>query len=459
MKAGEYSCLDLTGAYLNEIEKKNPKLNAYLEVFTESALKEAKIADKKFKEGTATLLTGIPIAVKDNILIKGKIASAGSKILENYKATYDATVVKKLKKEKAVFLGRTNLDEFAMGASTENSAFGVTKNPHDIERVSGGSSGGSAAAVAANLCLAALGSDTAGSIRQPSSFCGVVGLKPTYGAVSRYGLIALGSSLDCIGPIVKNVRDAEIIQEAIKGWDKSDSTSLREVKSQKLKIEKSKFTVGVPNIRLTDGQIKSETLKNLEEAIEKLKSLGYKVKSIELPNLRYAVPAYYIILPAEASANLARYDGVKYGLREKGENLMETYFKTRGRGFGPEVRRRIFIGTYVLSAGYLDAYYNKANAVRDLIKKDFEKAFEEVDLILTPTTAGPAFKIGEKSADPVQMYLEDIFTVPANHTGLPAISIPYGQAEEMPLGIQFIASHQNESLLFKVSKDFLGEKD
>jgi aspartyl-tRNA(Asn)/glutamyl-tRNA(Gln) amidotransferase subunit A len=460
MKNGEFSPTDLTNAYLENIKKLNKDLNIYLEVFEEDALKQAEIAEKMFKEGKAVLMTGIPVALKDNILYEGHIASAASKILQNYRATYDSTVVKKLKEAGAVILGRTNMDEFAMGVSTENSAFGVTKNPHDLERVPGGSSGGSTAAIATNTALVALGSDTGGSCRQPASFCGVVGLKPTYGNVSRSGLIAMSSGLDVIGPIAKNVSDAEIIFETIKGKDPLDSTSIPEGLYPRKEINKP--VIGVPRdfIKLVSDQ---RILSNFEESVSKLKNAGYEIKDIELPSVKYSVPAYYIVVPAEVSANLSRFDGVKYGLHvDGGENLIDDYFKTRGEGLGTEVKRRILLGTYVLSAGYHDAYYNKAIAVKDLITKEYQKAFEGVDVILTPTTTGPAFKIGEKVSDPVKMYLEDIFTGPANIAGLPAMSVPSGFVEEggknLPLGIQFIAPHQREDVIFSVAKEFLGEK-
>lgn len=450
----EYTARELVGEYLKVAKEKNKELNVYLEIFAD-ALSQAELADNKFKAGTASLMTGIPVAIKDNILFKGHIASAGSKILENYKATYDACVVEKLKEAGAVIIGRTNMDEFAMGVSTENSAFGVTKNPHDTSRVPGGSSGGSTASVAMNGALVALGSDTAGSCRQPASFCGVVGLKPTYGRVSRHGLMSMGSSLDVIGPIGKTVADVEILFNVIKGQDKMDSTSVPD-NPHKTKIT-DKLTIGVPR-NFINGGVDVSVLSNFEESVKKLQSLGYVVKDIELPYVKYAVPAYYIVTPAEVSANLARYDGIRYGLSVDGENLKEVYTKTRGVGFGPEVRRRILVGTYVLSHGYYDAYYNKATAVRDLIADDYTKAFKDVDLILTPTTTGPAFKIGAKVSDPVKMYLEDIFTGPANMAGLPAISIPSGFAEienkKLPLGIQFMAPHYREDLLFVVGKKF-----
>lgn len=458
LDAGDFTAVKLAEAYLEAIEEKDKDIHAYLEVF-DDVLNQAREADEKLRTndlGLRTPLLGIPTAVKDNILIKEKVASAASKILENYRATYDATAIKKLKEAGAVFLGRTNMDEFAMGASTEGSAFGPTWNPHDISRVPGGSSGGSAAAVAGGMSLGALGSDTAGSIRLPAALCGVVGLKPTYGAVSRYGLIALGSSLDCIGPIAKTVEDAEIIFNAIRGYDPLDSTSV--VESSTSNLQPSTLKVGVPTHFFDEWKLDSRVRKNFEEGIRRLQGIGHEIVEIRLPNVRYAVPAYYILLPAEASANLARFDGVKYGLHVDGDGLLDDYFKTRGRGFGPEPRRRIILGTYVLSAGYYDAYYNHANAVRRVILEDYTRAFEHIDVIATPTSAGPAFKLGEKAHDPVQMYLEDVFTVPANHTGFPALSVPSGVVEEkgahLPLGMQFMAPHMREDLLFAIGIQF-----
>jgi aspartyl-tRNA(Asn)/glutamyl-tRNA(Gln) amidotransferase subunit A len=451
---GDFSSKELTEAYLQNIEKRNKELHVYLEVF-DNYLEMAKEADQRFNKKEADLLTGIPLALKDNILIEGKPVSAGSKILDGYKATYDAGVVRKLKKVGAVFLGRTNMDEFAMGSSTENSAYGATKNPHDLERVPGGSSGGSAAAVAANLALGALGSDTGGSIRQPASFCGIVGFKPTYGRISRSGLIALASSLDQIGPLTKTVEDAEIFYNAIKGKDPQDSTSL-DVSEEKVK-NKSKMKIGVPYHFMSEG-IDQSVLANFKATVKKLEKLGHEVKEITLPNVKYSLAVYYIIMPAEASSNLARFDGVKYGFHKDGGNLLEDYYLSRGEGFGREPRRRIMLGTYVLSSGYYDAYYGKAKEVKNLISEDFNQAFLEVDLILTPTTASPAFKIGEKTANPVAMYLSDNFTVPANLTGLPSISIPSGFAKvdgkNLPLGIQFTAPFLKDDSLFEIGKQF-----
>src|SRR3989344_5858782 len=457
LKNGEFTCRELAEEYLKVIKEKNSEINAYLEVFND-VLSQADVAQKKFADGNVTKMTGIPIAIKDNILFQGHIASAGSKILGNYIATYNSTVVKKLKDAGAVIIGRTNMDEFAMGVSTENSAYGVTKNPHDTKRVPGGSSGGSTAAVAINGTLVALGSDTDGSCRQPAAFCGVVGLKPTYGSISRNGLIAMGSSLDIIGPITKSVSDAEIVFNTVKGQDPMDSTSVSDDFYERKKG--SKLKIGIPKEFLNMG-VDERILSNFEESVLKLKSLGYEIKDVKLPYVKYSVPVYYIISPAEVSSNLARFDGVKYGLHVGGDDLLGDYLKTRRQGFGKEVKRRIIIGTYVLSSGYYDAYYSKAMAVRDLISEDYKKAFEEVDLILTPTTTGPAFKIGEKVNDPIKMYLEDIFTGPANIVGLPAISIPSGFIEEegskLPIGIQFVAPLNCEDILFEVGKKFRDE--
>lgn len=450
MKNGEYTPWDLAQIYLKNIETKNKDINAYLEVFNDIK-EQCDLAAARFKDGTATLLTGIPCAVKDNILIKGNKVSAASKILENYVATYDATAIEKLKKEGVVFLGRVNMDEFAMGGSTENSAYGVTKNPIDTEHVSGGSSGGSAAAIAMDGALIALGTDTGGSVRQPASFCGIVGLKPTYGSISRYGIIAMGSSLDQVGPMAKTVTDVEIIFNTMNGQDPKDSTTI----VQKEIAIPEKIVIGIPDFP-KEG-IHPDVLINFNKSVEKFKELGYEIKEIKLPNIKYSLAVYYIVMPAEVSSNMSRFDGVKYGLHVDGKDGIDDYFVTRAQGLGKEVRRRILLGTYVLSSGYYDAYYNKANIVRELIREDFNKAFEHVDVILTPTVPSPAFKIGEKTADPLQMYLEDIFTVTANLTGNPAISVPSGFSGKMPIGVQMTARHGEESLLFLVGKKFLKE--
>jgi aspartyl-tRNA(Asn)/glutamyl-tRNA(Gln) amidotransferase subunit A len=453
LDAKEFSAVDLAQAYLNEIEKKNGELNAYLEVF-DDVLEQAKSADERIAKGESAPLLGIPLAIKDVILIKGRKVSAASKILENYVASYDATAIVKLKKMGAVFLGRTNTDEFAMGGSTENSAFGPTKNPHDVSRVSGGSSGGSVVAVASNMALGALGSDTGGSVREPASFCGIIGMKPTYGRVSRYGLIAMGSSLDCIGAIAKNTEDAEIIFDAISGNDVLDSTSIAGTTYPKFSPKK---VIGVPWDLVNGEGIDTKVKANFLESIEKFKKLGFAVKDISIKNLDIALAIYYIIMPAEASTNLSRFDGVRYGLHKDGKNLLEDYMLTKGSGFGPEVRRRILIGTYVLSAGYYDAYYGKAQIARNVLRKEFARVFQDVDLVVTPTTPFVAWKIGEKS-DPISVYLADIFTVTANIVGVPAISIPSGFSEiggkNLPLGIQFMAPHGAEEILFEVGKKF-----
>jgi len=455
---GDFTSVELTKACLDEVSKKNKDVNAYLETFND-ALDAAREADKTLKSGQGKLLTGIPCAIKDNILIKGKIASSASKILENYHATYNATIITKLGREGAVFLGRTNMDEFAMGGSTENSAFGVTKNPHDLNRVAGGSSGGSAAALAMNGVLFALGSDTGGSIRQPAAFCGVVGLKPTYGMVSRYGVMAMGSSLDQIGPFGKTVSDCEMIFNVIRGKDGKDGTTIEEKTYTPIRVGKKKPVIGIPRKLLSEG-VDPDVLKAFEAALASFKAKGYEIKDIDLPNASYALMVYYIVMPAEVSANMARFDGVKYGLHVDGKDGIDDYFKSSRAGLGREVIRRILLGTYVLSSGYYDAYYNRANAVRRMITEDYLAAFRSVDLVATPTTPGPAFKPGEKS-DPVSMYLEDIFTVTANLTGLPAISVPMGFAEregkKLPLGLQLTARHGDEKALFEAGKDFLGE--
>src|SRR3989344_925502 len=445
----EISAKELTAYFLKNIEKKNKNINAYLEVFAD-ALNEAEKLDK---EGIGNRpLLGIPMAIKDNILIKGKICSAGSQMLQNYKASYDATAIKKLKSAGAVFLGRTNMDEFAMGASTENSAYGATKNPKDLTRVAGGSSGGSAAAGAVDGGLGALGSGTGGSTRPPGSFCGVVGLNPTYGSISRSGLIAMASSFDQIGPMAKTAEDAEIIFNAIKGSDPMDSTSSSTPDFDERKSD-GKLRIGL--LKYDKNGVDEEINESIEKSAKIFKELGYEISEIEMPNIKYSVPCYYILAPAEVSSNLARFDGVKYGLFEEGKNLTEDYMKTREAGFGLETRRRIILGTYVLSAGYYDAYYAKAQKVRELIKKDFESVFKSVDAIISPVSPSVAFKIGEKANDPLKMYLEDIFTAPAKMAGLPAMSIPMGlNPEGLPIGLQIIAPRFGENLLFEIGKKY-----
>jgi aspartyl-tRNA(Asn)/glutamyl-tRNA(Gln) amidotransferase subunit A len=452
MMRGEFTARDLASAYLDAIKEKNPAINAYLEVY-DDVLAQADAADKRFADETATMLTGIPLALKDNILLEGKQVTCASKILQGYHATYDAAVTEKLRAEGVVFLGRTNMDEFAMGSSTENSAFGVTKNPHDLTRVAGGSSGGSVAAVAMGGALFALGTDTGGSVRQPASFCGVVGFKPTYGGISRRGAIAMGSSLDQIGPIAKSVADAEIIFNALAFHDPMDSTSVPDVLRTVPKTQTKK--IGVPKDVLAGAGLNPDVFANFQVSLEKLKSSGYEIVSVDLPLMKYSLAVYYILMPAEVSTNLGRFDGIRYGLSVGGKTPDEAFAKTRGQGFGKETRRRVMLGSYVLSHGYYDAYYNKAVAVRSMIEAEFREIFTTVDAIATPTSPFPAFKIGEKSSDPLEMYLSDIFTVPANIAGIPAISIPAGQtAEGLPLDIQFMSGHFREDVLFSLGTLF-----
>jgi len=445
----EFTSLELTQAYLNRIKEKDPEIKAYITITEDLALEQAKRADEMLKKGEGNMLTGIPCAIKDNILIKGIKCTAGSKFLENYVAEYDATVITKLKESGAVFLGKTNLDEFAMGSSCENSAFFKTRNPHDLERVPGGSSGGSAAAVAGDLCVYALGSDTGGSIRQPASFCGINGIKPTYGTVSRYGLIAFASSLDQIGPMCKTSEDCKIVFDIIKGKDKMDSTSTDFVNNSKL----DKLRIGIPKEYFGEG-LDREVEASVNEVISYLKANGAEVVDISLPNTDYALACYYIIAPAEASANLARFDGLRYGNNFEGEieTTKDIYLNNRTAGFGKEVKKRIMLGTYTLSSGYYDAYYKRALKVRTLIKQDFEKAFEKVDVILGPTSPCLPFKIGEKSDDPISMYLADIYTVSINLAGVPGISIPCGKSSNgLPIGLQLIGAPFEEEKLFTVS--------
>lgn len=450
LRAREFSVRDLWDACSKAIEEKNPELNAYLEVFpADGAAIDA--AQKRIDtEGEkAPFLCGIPLAIKDNILIEGKIASAASKMLENYCATYDATVISKLKAQGALFLGRTNMDEFAMGSSTEHSAFGRTLNPIDTSRVPGGSSGGSAAAVAAHLAIAALGSDTGGSIRQPAALTGLVGLKPTYGAVSRSGLIAMGSSLDQIGPLTKSVADAQILYEAIRGKDVLDATTIPDGLYEERKVLQ-KFRIGVPRHLLREG-IDVDVRATFEGVLKKLTEAGHTLVDIELPTSSHALAAYYVIMPAEVSTNLARLDGIRYGHSARGATMLDDYNNSRTEGFGEETRRRIILGTFVLSSGYIDAYYRKADAARAVLRREYDAAFTSCDVIAFPTTLSPAFKFGEKS-DPLSMYLEDIFTVTANLTGMPALSVPMGMVardgKELPIGIHFTAPHQAEKVLF-----------
>ncbi len=444
---GDFTAVELAEAYLEQIKNKNPELNAYLEVY-DDVLDQAAQADARLKSGERdNMLLGIPVAIKDNILIKGKKMTSASKILEGYVAPYTATAMQKLKDRGVVFLGRVNMDEFAMGASTENSAFGVTKNPIDTTRVSGGSSGGSACVVAGDLALVAIGSDTGGSIRQPASFCGVTGFKPSYGAVSRHGLTAMSSSLDQIGPIAKNVEDARIIFDCIRGVDSYDATTIAIDESN---TPNKKIGI-IPELLTIDG-LSEEVKSNFAHTIETLKKSGYEIVDLKMPNISHALEVYYIICPAEVSSNMARFDGVRFGSKNEGSNLLEDYLKTRGELLGHEVKRRIMIGTYVLSSGYYDAFYGKANTARELIRAGFNEAFKTVDAILTPTTPSPAFAIGEKSQNPLEMYLADVFTVTANIVGVPAISIPSGKtASGLPLGLQLMGKYRHDFEVFELA--------
>ena len=458
IKTKELSAVEVAKATFDRIEAVEPRVQAYVTVTRELGLKMAQEVDEKIARGEDPgPLAGVPVAIKDNMSTAGIRTTCSSKILENYIPPYDATVVEQLKKAGAVFTGKTNLDEFAMGSSTENSRFFPTKNPWDLERVPGGSSGGSAASVAAGEAVVSLGSDTGGSIRQPAAFCGVVGLKPTYGAVSRYGLVAFASSLDQIGPFARTVEDAALLLNVIAGYDPKDSTSAavdypdyltflnQEIKGLRIGLPKEYFIEGI------DEGVKQA----IDDAIKLYESLGAVFEEVSLPHTKYSLPVYYLIAPAEASSNLARYDGVRYGYRDMAaEDVVEMFSRTRAEGFGAEVKRRIMLGTYALSAGYYDAYYLKALKVRTLIKEDFDRAFSKVDLLLTPTTPTPAFKFGEKTSDPVSMYLSDVFTMAVNLAGLPGISVPAGFSANLPVSFQLIGKPFAEGTLLKVAHAF-----
>jgi aspartyl-tRNA(Asn)/glutamyl-tRNA(Gln) amidotransferase subunit A len=454
----EIGARELTRHFLDRIERLDTRLHAYLALQGETALREAERLDRRSDDLGSLPLAGIPLAIKDVICTRGVRTTCGSRILENFVPPYDGSVIEKLRNAGAIFLGKANMDEFAMGSSTENSGFGPTRNPWDPSRVPGGSSGGSAAAVAADLCAGSLGTDTGGSIRQPASFCGVVGLKPTYGRVSRFGLVAFASSLDQIGPITKDVEDAALLLQVIAGHDQRDSTSIsmpvpdyvsgirQPIKGLRLGIPKEYFVQGMsPDVE--DA---------VRTAIRKCEELGAEIMEVSLPHTEYGVAAYYIIAPAEASSNLARYDGVKYGLRvSNARDLLSMYRQSRSRGFGPEVKRRIMLGTYVLSAGYYDAYYRKASQVRTLIRQDFLDAFERCDALLAPVAPIPAFKIGEKSDDPLQMYLSDVLTLPASLAGIPGISVPCGfSSEGLPIGLQILGPHLREDLILRIGYQY-----
>jgi aspartyl-tRNA(Asn)/glutamyl-tRNA(Gln) amidotransferase subunit A len=457
LAAGEVSPEEVTEALLTRIKARDGELNTYITVDEAGARAMAAEAAARLKRGEGTALTGIPLALKDVMVTRGLRTTCGSRILENFVPPYDACVCARLRQAGAVFLGKVNMDEFAMGSSTENSAFGPTRNPWNRDYIPGGSSGGSAAAVAADLCIASLGSDTGGSIRQPASLCGVVGLKPTYGRVSRYGLVAYASSLDQIGPLTKEVRDAALLLQAIAGHDPQDSTSVaepvpdyqeglgREIKGLKIGVPKEFFGAGL------DPEVEAA----VKASLQTLTDLGAELIEVSLPHTEYAVATYYVLAVAEASSNLARYDGVKYGFRAAGKNLLDMYAQTRSQGFGAEVRRRIMLGTYTLSAGYYDAYYKKASQVRALIRRDFEAAFTHCQVIATPVSPTPAFRLGEKVDDPLTMYLSDIFTISANLGGIPGISVPCGfSSKDLPIGLQLLGPVFGEAVLFQVAHAF-----
>lgn len=458
VKNKECSVEEVTKSTLENIKKIDGKINAFNSVFESKAMERAKDLDKKISTGeNPGDLCGVPVAVKDNICIKGSKTTCSSRILQNYVAPYDAFVVELLEKSGAVIVGKTNMDEFAMGSSCENSAFMTTRNPWNPDYIPGGSSGGSAASVSSGMTPLAVGSDTGGSIRQPAACCGIVGMKPTYGRISRYGLVAFASSLDQIGPFACSVEDCASLLEILSVYDLHDSTSVDrqgEKYTEEIKKGVKGLSMGIPKEYFIPG-IEPEVKDAVESAIKTLEGLGTHIEDISLPHTEYAVSVYYIIAPSEASANLARYDGVKYGMRLEGKDLLETYKKTRGQGFGPEVKRRIMLGTYALSSGYYEAYYGKAQKVRSLIKNDFEDAFKKVDVIITPTSPTASFKIGEKSTDPLQMYLSDIFTIPCNLAGLPGISVPCGFTKQgLPIGLQILGKHFEESTVLRVAHSY-----
>ncbi len=459
LERGEVSSRELTTEALSRIAQLDPLMHAFLTVTPESALEAAEEADRRRAEARRTgepvpPLLGLPIAVKDVLSTKGIRTTCGSRILENYVPPFDATAVRRLKEAGVVIVGKTNTDEFAMGSSTENSAYGVTHNPWDLERVPGGSSGGSAAAVAARMVPAALGTDTGGSVRQPASFCGVTGLKPTYGRVSRYGLIAYGSSLDTVGVLTQTAEDAALFLHLMAGQDPLDATSMdMPVPSASLgqREDFRGLKIGVPKEYFTEG-IQPAVERAVRAALDLMAEMGAEIREISLPHTEYAVPVYYLIAPAEASANLARFDGIRYGPRAEAETMWDVFYRTRGQLFGPEVKRRIMLGTYALSAGYYDAYYGQAQKVRTLIKRDFEQAFEDVDLIAAPVAPTTAFRIGEHTGDPLSMYLEDVFTLPANLAGVPGISFPVGFDDlGLPIGLQFMGPHFREDILLEAA--------
>ncbi|MEJ2471081.1 MAG: Asp-tRNA(Asn)/Glu-tRNA(Gln) amidotransferase subunit GatA [Desulfuromonadales bacterium] len=454
----DLSAVEVTRAYLERIAATNPALNTFITICEESAIGEAEAADKRIAAGDTQPLTGLPIAVKDIFSTRNVRTTCGSRILQNYRPPYDASVIDRLKKQNAVLLGKLNMDEFAMGSSNENSAYGPAKNPWDRTCVPGGSSGGSAASVAARQTAAALGTDTGGSVRQPAAHCGVVGLKPTYGRVSRYGVVAYASSLDQVGPVTRDVRDCALLLQAVAGYDPADSTSVDTPVpdyAATLEGDLQGLRIGLPDEYFIEG-VDADVHQAVTAAVDRYRQLGAQVVPVSLPHTAYAVACYYLVATAEASSNLARYDGVRYGLRaEDAENLIDTYMKSRAAGFGTEVKRRIMLGTYALSSGYYDAYYLKAQKVRTLIRQDFLEAFNQVDVLLTPIAPTPAFQLGEKVADPLTMYLSDIFTIPVNLAGTCAISVPCGFAENgLPIGLQLIGKPFAEATILQAAYAF-----
>jgi len=459
---GEFSSVEITKDYLARIEQTNPQINAFITVTAEQAVKQAEAADKAIADGSATTLTGIPVAHKDIFCTDGITTTCGSRFLQNFEAPYNATVIEKFESQQSVMLGKTNMDEFAMGSSNENSYYGPVKNPWALDSVPGGSSGGSAAAVAAGLAPAATGTDTGGSIRQPAAFCGITGLKPTYGRVSRYGMIAYASSLDQGGPMAHTAEDCAILLQNMAGFDQRDSTSMEKLVpdySATLNNDLNGLKIGLPKEYFADG-LNSDVAKCIDEAINQYKKMGAEVKEVSLPNSKISIPTYYVVAMAECSSNLSRFDGVRFGRRcEDPKDLEDLYKRSRGEGFGEEVKRRIMIGAYTLSAGYYDAFYLKAQKLRRLISQDFARAFEDVDLIAGPTTPEVAFRTGEKTDDPISMYLQDIYTISVNLAGLPGMSVPAGFVAGKPVGLQLIGNYFDESRLLNAAHQFQQQTD
>lgn len=454
LKSGKFTSVELTSACLLRIKERNSEINAFITVCEDEALREAKIADDIIRKGKGSVLTGIPFAVKDSISTRGARSTAAAKILDNYIPPFDATVIKKIREQGGVLIGKNNCDTFGHGASNENSMYGPVKNPINLKKVAGGSSGGTAAAVADNMCVYGIGEDTGGSIREPASFCGIVGLRPSYGRNSRYGIMPMASSLDTVGPMTKTVEDAAIIMEQIAGRDSLDATTVADTVPEYTKGLAGNMKgvkVGVPKEYFEAPGMNSEVAEIIKQNIEKLKELGCKIVDVSLPHTKYAIAVYYIVVPCEVSSNLGRLDGVRYGVRAESDNLFDLYARSRAQGFHEEVKRRILIGTYALSAGYYDAYYKKAQQVRTLIRQDFDEAFKKVDVLITPTSPFPAFNLGEKSADPLQMYLADVMVSPAGVAGVLGLSVPAGvTADGLPVGIQIMGPRMGEQIVLKV---------